>query len=108
MGTKYARGRRAWGICGRCGGRGFLNEMVFDGHILNMRVHRACFEPQHPQEMLPAMDDPVALWRPSPETFNPPTAPVLEGEIVQTYFLLQENGDLILLESGDGSLEVEH
>jgi len=81
MAKKYARGHAAWGECGRCGGRALLKELVFDGHMPNLRVHGSCYEPRHPQETLPRMDDPVALYRPAPENLNPPTAPVLSGVI---------------------------
>lgn len=47
----------------------------------NLRVHASCYEAKHPQENLPRLDDPVALWRPSPEVILPPSAPVLEGEL---------------------------
>lgn len=80
MSRRYARGKRAWGICGRCGGRALLNELVFDGHLPNMRVHQACWEPKHPQESLPRVADPIALWRPAPEQLHGPTAPVLTLE----------------------------
>lgn len=80
MPTKYARGMHAWGICGRSGKKMLLREMVFDGQYPNMRVDPAWWEPKHPQERLVAMEDPVALFRPSPEVLDPPTPPVLEGE----------------------------
>lgn len=58
-----------------------LRDMVFDGHLPNMRVDPAWWEPKHPQERLPAGDDPVQLWRPSPEVYKI-TAPVLTGDRV--------------------------
>ena len=70
---KYAVGRKAWFICQRCGQRGLYRESVFDGHIKNLRVHKECYEPQHPQEFLPRVTDPVALWRPSPEWGGTPS-----------------------------------
>lgn len=54
-----------------------LKDMVFDGRYPNMRVDPAWYEGKHPQEYLPKVDDPVALFRPSPEVTIPPTAPVL-------------------------------
>lgn len=77
MPQKYAKGSRAWGICGRSGRKMLLNDMVFDGRYPNMRVDPAWYEGKHPQEYLPAIEDPVALFRPSPEVIKPPTAPVL-------------------------------
>jgi hypothetical protein len=67
LSRKYAVGRKAWFICGRCGQRGLYIESVFDGQTANLRVHKECYEPKHPQEFLPKVVDPIALWRPSPE-----------------------------------------
>ncbi len=78
MARKYAGGNRAWVICQRCGMRGLYRDSVFDGNIANLRVHPECWEPKHPQELLPKVTDPVALWRPSPEWGG--TAPVLTAE----------------------------
>ncbi len=83
---KYAVGRKAWFICQRCGQRGLYRESVFDGHIKNLRVHKECYEPQHPQEFLPRVTDPVALWRPSPEWGGEPS--VLTAELVESGVLL--------------------
>lgn len=80
MAREYARGDHAWGECGRCAGRALLKDLIFDGQLPNIRVHPECYEPKHPQERLVAVDDPVALWRPSPEVLDAPSAPVLEGE----------------------------
>jgi hypothetical protein len=77
MAQKYARGARAWGICGRSGKKMLLRYMVFDGRFPNMRVDPEWYESKHPQEYLPKVEDPVALYRPSPEVIAPPTAPVL-------------------------------
>lgn len=78
MSQKYAKGSRAWGICGRSGKKALLSELVFDGRYPNMRVLPEYFEGRHPQEYLPKIDDPVALYRPSPEVILPPTAPILQ------------------------------
>lgn len=75
MGRQYARGERAWGICGRSGRKMLLKDMVFDGRYPNMRVDPDWYEARHPLETLPMVDDPVALYRPSPEVNNPPSAP---------------------------------
>lgn len=77
MAQKYAKGSRAWGICGRSGKKMLLDEMTFDGRYPNMRVDPAWYEGKHPQEYLPKVDDPTALFRPSPEVILAPTAPVL-------------------------------
>lgn len=82
MPRKYAIGRRAWFICGRCGQRGLYRDSVFDGYYPNVRVHPECFEDRHPQEKLVKVDDPIALWRPSPDPFGLQTdisTPVLAG-----------------------------
>jgi len=77
MAKQYARGERAWGICGRSGRKMLLKDMVFDGRYPNMRVDPAWYEAKHPQETLPRVEDPVALYRPSPEVIAAPTAPVI-------------------------------
>lgn len=68
MARKYATGRRALFICGRCGQRGNFRDSKFDGYFPNLRVHPECWEDKHPQDHLPKVSDPIALWRPSPET----------------------------------------
>lgn len=82
MAKQYATGRRAWGICGRSGRKMLLKDMVFDGRFPNMRVDPAWYEARHPQETLPRVEDPVALYRPSPEVIAAPTAPTLSGVLV--------------------------
>jgi hypothetical protein len=67
VGRKYARGTKAWFICSRCGQRGLYRQSVFDGYYPNLRVHQECWEDKHPQEKLLKMEDPIALYRPSPE-----------------------------------------
>lgn len=79
MASKYATGKRAWGICGRSGRRMLLRDMVFDGRYPNMRVDPAWWEPKDPLETIPKVEDPIALWRPSPE--DPAIPPVLAGEV---------------------------
>lgn len=81
MAQKYAKGSRAWGICGRSGRKMLLKDMVFDGRYPNMRVDPAWYEDKHPQEYMPKVEDPTALWRPSPEVIAPPSAPVLTTSI---------------------------
>jgi hypothetical protein len=56
--------------------------MVFDGRYPNMRVAPDWYEGKHPQEYLPKVDDPTALFRPAPEVILAPTAPVLSGVIL--------------------------
>lgn len=77
MAKQYARGARAWCICGRSGKKILLKDSVFDGRYPNMRVDPAYYEARHPQETLPRVEDPIALYRPSPEVIAAPTAPVI-------------------------------
>lgn len=82
MAQKYAKGSRAWGICGRSGKKMLLREMRFDGRYPNMRVDPEWYEDKHPQEFMPKVEDPVALYRPSVEVIAAPTAPVLVATLV--------------------------
>lgn len=77
MAKNYARGKRAWGICGRSGRKMLLKDMIFDGRYPNMRVDPSWYEARHPQETLPRVEDPIALYRPSPEVVATPTLPVV-------------------------------
>lgn len=77
MARKYAEGRHAWGICMRSGRKMFLRDMILDGRYPNLRVDPEWYEPRHPLEFLAKVDDPIALYRPSPEVIFAPTAPVL-------------------------------
>lgn len=62
----YARGRYALGECARSGRKMLLKDMVRDGYQPNLLVDPAWYEPEHPLEDLQPVDDPVALYRPSP------------------------------------------
>lgn len=86
-GPHYARGEKAWGICGRCGQRALLHDLVFDGYYPNLRVHERCYEARHPQDRLGTVIDPVALWRPSPEDYpiTPPVLTLALGSVVLTW-----------------------
>lgn len=95
--NNYARGHLAWFICGRCGIRGLLRDSIFDGYFPWLRVHDECYDSRHPQERLVSVTDPVALYRPSPENFFPPTAPVISGEI--TLPLITSSGSLSIATS---------
>jgi len=68
MPKRYAKGSRAWGECRRSGKRLLLNDMVRDGQFPNLIVAPDWYEPRHPQENLPIVGDPVALYRPAPES----------------------------------------
>lgn len=77
----YAHGKKAWGICGRCGQRDLLANLGFDGYFPSLRVHERCYDSRHPQDRLVSVTDPVALWRPSPEDY-PIEPPEIEAEVV--------------------------
>jgi hypothetical protein len=77
LANKYAVGRRAWGICARSGAKALLKDLIPDGRYPNLRVLPDWFEPKPPQEFLPKVEDPIALYWPSPEVIAAPTAPVL-------------------------------
>lgn len=59
-----------------------LREMVFDERYPNMRVDPDWFEGKHPQEFLPKVEDPIALYRPAVEVILGPTAPILTVTLV--------------------------
>jgi hypothetical protein len=59
-----------------------LKEMIFDGRYPNLRVDPQWFEDRHPLEFLAKVEDPIALYRPSPEVIRAPTAPVLTVTLV--------------------------
>ena len=79
MPKSYARGRHAVGECARSGRKMLLNNMVSDGYYPNLIVDPAWYDAKHPQESLPALQDPVALHRPAPEREQGVTSPVLSG-----------------------------
>jgi len=47
---------------------------VFDGYMPGLRVCIDCYDTRHPQEFLQDVTDPVALWKPAPDSvaLNPP------------------------------------
>lgn len=57
----FAKGRKAWGHCQRCGFRFLLNMLVHDGQIQGLLVCDSCFDPKHPLETIPSLSDPIAL-----------------------------------------------
>jgi len=67
IGTAYAKGKWALGECARSGRKMLLRNMVADGYYPNLIVDPEWYEPKHPQESLPKVRDPVALFRPAPE-----------------------------------------
>lgn len=72
MGTAFASGRKALGICDRCGLEFKLTALrseTVKGRPVNNLVCRRCFDEDHPQLMLGAVsvDDPQALRTPRPD-----------------------------------------
>ena len=67
MPKRYAKGKFAVGECARSGRKMLLQDMVSDGYYPSLVVDPAWYEGKHPQESLPEIEDPVALWRPAPE-----------------------------------------
>jgi hypothetical protein len=71
---RYASGKRAWGICDRCGWRCRLNEMraeYVQGMTRGNKVCPACYDEDHPQNFsgrMGAIVDPEALADPRPDT----------------------------------------
>ena len=69
----YARGKKALGICDRCGFTYKLKELFFeieDGSRNGLRVCNDCFDKDHPQLKLGEVktNDPQALFRARPDT----------------------------------------
>jgi hypothetical protein len=67
IGAAYAKGKWALGECARSGRKMLLRNMVADGYYPNLIVDPEWYEPKHPQESLPKVRDPTALFRPAPE-----------------------------------------
>lgn len=65
--ARYARGKHAVGQCQRSGKKVPYRDLVYDGYYPNLLVAPEWYEPAHPQEHLPAVHDPVALRKASPE-----------------------------------------
>jgi hypothetical protein len=65
--TRFAKGRDAWGECGRSGDRVRLNDMVEDGYVKGLMVSRRWYEPPDPRKDPQPIVDSIALRNPSPE-----------------------------------------
>lgn len=73
MGQAFARGKRAFGFCDRCGQRAKLKDMKFQvvkQKITALLVCKSCNDVDHPQLMLGSTPiyDPQALRNARPET----------------------------------------
>lgn len=81
MAKGFASDKHALGECQRCGVKMLLKFMLNDGYYPNLIVCPSCWEPRHPQESLPNVEDPVSLYRPAPLNLPTPTAMVLSAAI---------------------------
>ena len=75
---RYATGKNAKFMCGRCGMSGMYSESVSDGQLPGLRVHADCREIKHPTEKPFRADDAIALRYPSPD--NDDDSPGDSGE----------------------------
>ena len=73
MSVPYAKGRRAFGFCDRCGFRADLSALYLQpvkGRNTNLKVCNECLDQDHPQLFLGMfpINDPQALRDPRPDT----------------------------------------
>lgn len=68
---RFARGHLAWTTCQRSGQRLLYRDAVMDGYLKNLVVAPEWFEPFPIQQTLPRVEDPIALYRPTPD--DPPS-----------------------------------
>ncbi len=73
MTVPFARGKRAFGFCDRCGFRYDLGRLTFQpvkARNTNLKVCRECLDKDHPQLFLGMfpVNDPQALKDPRPDT----------------------------------------
>jgi hypothetical protein len=81
VGSRYAQGAQAWGLCKRCGLQFLLRNLVFDGYMPGLRVCIDCYEGRHPQEYPIDVTDPEGVWRSTSD--DPPYGAVLGGSVNQ-------------------------
>ena len=67
MGAKYARGKYAVGMCGRCGEKVAYRELVSDGQYPGLRVCDDCYDKKHPVEKPFVATEGIALRHPAPD-----------------------------------------
>ena len=75
MANQYAAGKKALGICDRCGFQfklKELRELVINESKSGLRVCKECWEPDQPQNRLGkyVVQDPQALRNPRPDTYD--------------------------------------
>lgn len=84
MSTEFARGKRAFGFCDRCGFRCLLSRMqgeTIRGEASNNKVCPTCFDKDHPQNfqgMYPVTDA-QALREPRPDLSLEASRVILPG-----------------------------
>ena len=66
--TRYAKGRRAVGICARSGRKMLLSQMVPDGQYPGLLVDPDWRDIKNEQERPIDVSDAIALRRPAPDT----------------------------------------
>ena len=71
---KFATGKNAWFMCGKCGLRGRYAESVADGQTPGLRVHPTCRDIKHPQERPFNAEDGEALQHPTGDIDRPSDA----------------------------------
>ena len=64
--AKYAKGRYAVGICGRCGFKVPYKDLRGDGQYPGLRVCDDCYDAKHPVEKPFVADEGIALRKPAP------------------------------------------
>lgn len=74
---KYAKGRKAWGMCQKSGLRTLHRKLVRDGDNPGLMVLPDWRDEKHPQEKLRPRPDRQALKRPAPDldAFNASLSP---------------------------------
>lgn len=65
--SRFASREDVYGECPRSGKRVLLHEMVPDGYVKGLMVHRDWYDPPHPQESLGPIQDPISVQNPSPD-----------------------------------------
>ena len=86
MAIAYARGKRALGICDKCGFRFLLNTLratSVRGIKQNSLVCESCFDPDHPQNFqgMKPVYDPQALRVTRPDVAEAPVPPYVPPTI---------------------------
>lgn len=108
---KFAKGRKAWGLCARSGRRMLLKNMVEDGET-HLLVDPAWRDTYHPQKKIVNLEEGIALKRPAPNNEDDSIGNSGQTLVEALGFDIYFGGDReltpivigILLESGAGLL----